>query len=54
MDDHENDPSSVHSRFHTTKIPGEPIKFHVDCNFINVFLHVAGGNIIQIPSKQDT
>ncbi|KAI7849311.1 hypothetical protein BDC45DRAFT_574027 [Circinella umbellata] len=61
MDDHENDPSSVHSRFHTTKIPGEPIKFHVDCNFINVFLHLAGDHAAHcwftsktVPLSRDT
>ena len=44
MDDHENDAGSAHSRFHTTTVPENPMKFHVDCNFINVFLLLAGGN----------
>ncbi|KAI8145032.1 hypothetical protein BJV82DRAFT_666949 [Fennellomyces sp. T-0311] len=41
MDDHETDTASVHSGFQATPQPETPMKFQVDCNFINVFLHLA-------------
>ena len=44
VDDHETDTTSAHSGFQASPPPEKPMKFQVDCNFINVFLHLAEGD----------
>lgn len=47
-DDEHKSAHTIYSRLQTIKSdePGLPIKVQVDCNFINVFLKLANGKVI--------